>query len=1270
MATPLALEIILKARDDAKAALDSVKSGLAGVGETASRMASMATQGLGVASGAILALAASATDVEMLQFSFGNLSASIGETSESMIGPLRTATMGAMSDSELMQAANKLMAMGLADSAESAAQMANMATTLGLAMGTEAGPALENFTLMLANQSIPRLDTFGISSGQVRVRMEELQTATEGMTREEAFMIATMELGTVAMAKVGDVSDLTAVKMAGMETKVTNLKDQIGVMLIPILDALLTPLIELADRVIPPLVNWIQSMMDKFIGLPEPVQQVIGVVMGLLASLTGAAGLVSVFSMLNVALAPIGAALGALLAPIALVGAAVAGLALAWKNNWGDIQGKTHQAWADIQAGIQTAIDWIMPYINSFVSTVRGWFEQNWPRIQAVIEQVWGVVRAVSETVINAVAGLVSNVFGGVVRWVEENWPLIEQTVTTVLNAVWTVVETVLAMVQSAWDTHGENIMTIVEGAWTVIKTTITTVMDVIMGIIRTVLLVITGDWEGAWEEIKGIGETLWSGIKTIATTVFEMFKAELTIIWTAVSSAWETVWTTISSFAEGIWDTIKETAATTWTNLKETAAEKWEELKSAIKEKITETLNAALQWLDDTLVAIENFDLKAAAVALWNTVITGLTEKIPEAFAKVTQWLQDTWQSITDKDLKGAATTAFQTAIAGIAEKTSEAMTNVRTWLTNVAKTISDKDMRQDALKAFQTVMAGWITKGAELITDISATLKSIAERIREKDFKSETLTSFQTMIAGALEKAAQIFSEVGTMLTNISTRIQNFSLSDVGAALIEGLKSGILSKAQSVIDSVGGVVNDAINWAKNLLGISSPSTVFLEMGEQMMEGLVAGIDQETASASAAIAKSMADIVQAAADALGAIASIGEAGSLEFTPGVYQALEDQIGRIITIFNRLAQDYGPQWRAAAATFSEELGETFDLFSAAVDALIKLQEMPLSFSDGVFQALEDQIGRVIVIFNRLAQEYGPSWRENAAVFAEEVGDTFGLVQNAVDALVALAELPMEFAPDAFVTLEGYIAKLMDMFIKLAEQYSGSGVDAATSLAEAVGLIGLSIEAVNKALNDWAGTEAAVSGVSNLQAVRDALVRFASDMGTLASNAAQAFYDGIVPPLYDHVRTIANALADGGLAAGTSFMDGLINGLYSRMGDLESLLDYIRGLFPSSPAKHGPFKKLPDWSSLATGLDKALGGINYQLSGFQPAMAYAGATSGGTTRITNTTRTVERVVERGPLMVIEGNLIADDRSLASLERMLERVRLREQARRTGD
>ena len=159
---------------------------------------------------------------------FNRLSESIGETSDVMIGKLRNATMGMVSDTELMKASARTMSMGLASTGDEAAKLAEIAVKLGSAMGKEAGPAMEEFGLLLANQSTLRLDTFGISAARVKERIQELTIATPTMSREVAFMTATMEQAEISMANLGDAIKPDAYSQ--MAAEMGNITDELKIL--------------------------------------------------------------------------------------------------------------------------------------------------------------------------------------------------------------------------------------------------------------------------------------------------------------------------------------------------------------------------------------------------------------------------------------------------------------------------------------------------------------------------------------------------------------------------------------------------------------------------------------------------------------------------------------------------------------------------------------------------------------------------------------------------------------------------------------------------------------------------------------------------------------------------------------------------------------------------------------------------------------------------------------------------------------------------------
>lgn len=139
---------------------------------------------------------------------------------------MRASTRGTVDDMVLQRESNRLLLMELAATGEEASKLTGIAVSLGKAMGTDAATAAADFAALLANQSIPRLDTFGISSAKVRQRIEELKAS--GMGMEEAFNAAVIEQGELAISRLGNTLDAAATSTEKLTTRFENLKQNLG----------------------------------------------------------------------------------------------------------------------------------------------------------------------------------------------------------------------------------------------------------------------------------------------------------------------------------------------------------------------------------------------------------------------------------------------------------------------------------------------------------------------------------------------------------------------------------------------------------------------------------------------------------------------------------------------------------------------------------------------------------------------------------------------------------------------------------------------------------------------------------------------------------------------------------------------------------------------------------------------------------------------------------------------------------------------------------
>ena len=136
--------------------------------------------------------------------------------------------------------------------------------------------------------------------------------------------------------------------------------------------------------------------------------------------------------------------------------------------------------------------------------------------------------------------------------------------------------------------------------------------------------------------------------------------------------------------------------------------------------------------------------------------------------------------------------------------------------------------EMLLGALNYIKEKFPEWVAKGKELIKEF---IKGIGEKA--KDLKDGVVS----LIKQAKEKIEEKFEEWKT----------------IGKNLIAGFINGVKAKAQDLINAAKGVVEDAIEGAKALLGIKSPSRVFKQIGIYCDEGMIIGLNSMAGAVSKA---------------------------------------------------------------------------------------------------------------------------------------------------------------------------------------------------------------------------------------------------------------------------------------------------------------------------------------------------------------------------------------------------------------------------------
>ena len=148
-------------------------------------------------------------------------------------------------------------------------------------------------------------------------------------------------------------------------------------------------------------------------------------------------------------------------------------------------------------------------------------------------------------------------------------------------------------------------------------------------------------------------------------------------------------------------------------------------------------------------------------------------------------------------------------------------------------------------------------------------------------------------------------------------------------------GFVNGVKNAAGALIDAVGGAVRGAIDWAKGLLGIHSPSRVFKQFGIYTDEGFIIGVNNKAGQ----VAKTVGNMAQGAIDAF---TGKDIAGSLQ---GELGAVDGELGRLTAYDPSVSFDGGTLTVGQqAANIVLRMGNT--VYRTFTEDITNAQEMEL------------------------------------------------------------------------------------------------------------------------------------------------------------------------------------------------------------------------------------------------------------------------------------------------------------------------------------
>lgn len=306
----------------------------------------------------------------------------------------------------------------------------------------------------------------------------------------------------------------------------------------------------------------------------------------------------------------------------------------------------------------------------------------------------------------------------------------------------------------------------------------------------------------------------------------------------------------------------------------------------SAVIESIVSGITTMVPALIDSVVSLlENFvpqlvqNLLANVPILLNGAVTLLTSLVKAAATALPQVISAVVQLVPQliNSLVGLIPVLVDGIVPlflGILDALTIAIPQVLTAVIDAVPQIVTSLLSalpvllEGAVTLFLGLIEGLGQALPQIITAvIDAVPKLLQALISQLPLLIETAVRLFLGLVEAIPRALpQIVNAVIGLIPAILQALWNAipQLVNAGWDLLRGLANGIANAGHLIFEAIGNVVNGAIGWAKNLLGIKSPSRVFAGIGRDVGRGMAVGIE----SMSGQVAAAAGGLANAAVDA------------------------------------------------------------------------------------------------------------------------------------------------------------------------------------------------------------------------------------------------------------------------------------------------------------------------------------------------------------------------------------------------------------------
>jgi phage-related protein/predicted nucleic acid-binding Zn-ribbon protein len=265
---------------------------------------------------------------------------------------------------------------------------------------------------------------------------------------------------------------------------------------------------------------------------------------------------------------------------------------------------------------------------------------------------------------------------------------------------------------------------------------------------------------------------------------------------------------------------------------------------------QIMAMLPSLIQTISSTLIA--NLpQLVTAGVEILVNLINGITQAIPTLISAIVELIPVIVQAIMENLplIIDAGLNLLLSLVSGIVQAIPQLIAMLPTIIDTIVSQIVSMlpKIIETGIQLLNSLVSGIIQAIPQLIAALPQIITSTVNTITANLPKiiQTGIELLGALISGIIRAIPSLVAALPQVFSAIINAFKGINWGDLGKNIIDGVVNGIKNAASNLVNTLADLAKSALNKAKEVLGIASPSKVFRdEVGKMIPAGMAQGVE------------------------------------------------------------------------------------------------------------------------------------------------------------------------------------------------------------------------------------------------------------------------------------------------------------------------------------------------------------------------------------------------------------------------------------------